>query len=476
MLFFIRRRIRAALLAAILGGAFLPSGAPCVGDPAAPPAQAYREALRPQFHFTARQWTEHRLNPGQRQEGWLNDLNGLVYYGGEYHLFAQRWNQCWIHAVSRDLVHWTELAPAFSEESPGSGVQSGNCVVDYANTSGLSPSKATPPMVAFWARQDNRSICLSYSLDHGRTWKFYAHNPVLVHPERDPMVFWYKPGKHWVMTMYGNNQYHILTSTNLKDWKDEKHPVPNSYECPDLFELAVDGDKARRKWVLIRGNGKYSLGSFDGTAFKEETPQLDSDAGPNFYATQSWGNTGTGDGRRIQAAWMRGGVYPDMPFNQQVTFPRELSLRSTPSGPRLFREPIREIAELHRHEDAWASRALRPGEIWDLKEAGDLYHVKLRVSIPEGATLTFTIRGVPLVLTHRTFACGTDPQPVAGELKAVEVLIDRTSIETYANGGEASGSLCFLPKESGLSLKAEGGPVVVTSLSVFRLKSAWPGG
>ena len=96
-------------------------------------APLYHEALRPQFHFTARQWTMQRLNPMEKQEGWVNDLNGLIYYDGEYHLFAQRWARCWIHAVSRDLVHWTELQPAFWEEKPDSGVQSGTCVVDYKN-------------------------------------------------------------------------------------------------------------------------------------------------------------------------------------------------------------------------------------------------------------------------------------------------------------------------------------------------------
>src|ERR1043165_5293440 len=82
----------------------------------------YQETHRPQFHFTARQWTMDRLNPGMRQEGWLNDLNGLIFYEGEYHLFAQRWNKCWIHGVSKDLVHWTELEPAFWEEQLESGV------------------------------------------------------------------------------------------------------------------------------------------------------------------------------------------------------------------------------------------------------------------------------------------------------------------------------------------------------------------
>ena len=93
--------------------------------------------LRPQFHFTARQWTYHKLNPGMREEGWLNDPNGLIHLDGEYHLFAQRWNRCWIHAVSRDLVHWTELQPAFWEDERfGSGVQSGGAVLDQAQLVG----------------------------------------------------------------------------------------------------------------------------------------------------------------------------------------------------------------------------------------------------------------------------------------------------------------------------------------------------
>lgn len=175
----------------------------------------YQEALRPQFHFTARQWTMTRLNPGMQQEGWINDLNGLIYYDGEYHLFAQRWARCWLHAVSRDLVHWTELEPAFWEEECGSGCQSGTCVIDYQNTAGLAPDPKKPAMVAFFPRWNNREQCIAYSLDHGRSWTFYDKNPVLTHAERDPKVFWYTPGKHWVMMLYGDSQYHILTSTNL---------------------------------------------------------------------------------------------------------------------------------------------------------------------------------------------------------------------------------------------------------------------
>ena len=436
----------------------------------------YREALRPQFHFTARQWTMDRLNPGMREEGWVNDLNGLIYYDGEYHLFAQRWAKCWLHAVSKDLVHWTELPPAFWEEELGSGVQSGTCVVDYKNTSGLSPDPANPPMVAFWSRFDNRTQCLSYSLDHGRIWRLYEKNPLMVFPERDPKVFWHAPSNHWVMMMYGDGKYHIFTSKNLLEWKNENHPIGDSFECPDFFELPIDGDKANKKWVLIQGNGNYSIGTFDGTEFKQETKRLACDGGPNFYATQSWHNTDTGDGRRIQTAWMRGADFIDMPFSQMISFPCELTLRTTPDGLRVFRKPIKEIAALHHGQDQWTNRTLDKDQTLRLEPAGQLFHIEAEVSIAEGARLTFNLRGVAVVLTSKAVESGHKPASVQGEIRKVEILVDRTSVETYVNDGEVSSTRYVLPKASGLSVKAEDGAVTIHSLTVYPLNSAWPDG
>ena len=56
----------------------------------------------------------------------------------------------------------------------------------------------------------------------------------------------------------------------------------------------------------MRGNGRYSVGTFDGSRFKAETEQRDSDVGPNFYATQTWNDTEGADGRRIQIAMYHG--------------------------------------------------------------------------------------------------------------------------------------------------------------------------
>ena len=185
------------------------------------------------------------------EEGWINDVNGLIYHKGQYHMFAQRWARCWLHFVSNDLIHWVEFQPAFWDNDRfGSGVQSGTVVFDSQNVSGLSPYPTRPPLVAFWSGFDNRSQCISYSVDDGLTWTKYAKNPYMIHAERDPDVFWYEPKKHWVLVLTDHGAYRFFTSENLLDWTEQYNPLPNSHECPDMFQLPVDGDLNRQKWVI----------------------------------------------------------------------------------------------------------------------------------------------------------------------------------------------------------------------------------
>jgi fructan beta-fructosidase len=439
-----------------------------------PPADLYREKHRPQFHVTARQWTLRKLNPGMREEGWINDVNGLIFHEGQYHLFAQRWARCWLHLVSKDLVHWTELQPAFWDEPRfGTGVQSGTIVFDRQNVAGLSDDPKRPPLVAFWSGFDNRSQCISYSLDHGLTWAKYAKNPYMLQPERDPKVFWYEPGRKWVMVLYADAKYHIFNSTNLLTWIDQKHPIPDCFECPDLFPVPVDGDRNRTKWVLVRGNGKYSVGDFDGSSFTPQTPQLDCDLGPNFYATQSWGDIPGQEGRRVQIAWMRGGKYPEMPFNQQLSFPCDMTLHAVDGSWRVFRKPVPEIKLLHGREHAWKDLALAAGGSQRLDVPGDLFHILAEVEVPRGSTLTFRIRGTAVTVTDQSVACNSKPARVASGVKTIEILVDRTSIETFANDGETPVSACFLPADDRLTVECTDGPVTVRSLRVYELKSIW---
>jgi fructan beta-fructosidase len=154
----------------------------------------YREKYRPQFHFTSRR-------------GWNNDPNGLVYHQGEWHMFYQhnpfgvKWgNMHWGHAVSRDLVHWTELPEALFQKSLQDMAFSGGGLVDSANTAGWKTGAEDPLVVAFTST--GRGECLAYSLDRGRTLIEYPGNPFLPHQGRDPKIIWYEAGRHWVLIVY----------------------------------------------------------------------------------------------------------------------------------------------------------------------------------------------------------------------------------------------------------------------------------
>ena len=452
-----------------------------------PIAPLYREALRPQFHFTARYWDNYKLNPGPHEEGWINDVNGLVYLDGEYHLFAQRWWSCWLHAVSRDLIHWEELPPAFGKDDKFGGTQSGGAVVDWENTSGLATGD-TPVIVAFWSALGPMQ-CISYSNDRGRTWSKYAANPVLEHGHRDPKVVWYAPQSKWVMVLYGppddpslpENCYLFFESKDLLHWEKLPGEIPNMYECPDFFEIALDGDPEQRRWVVVEADGSYLVGTFDGERFHAETEKLTGDFGPSFYATMSWVNLPPEDGRRIQLGWMRGGSYPDMPFNQQISFPCELTLRTLPEGVRLCRYPVAEIGNLYTDRFALATTPVRAGENPLAHIAGELFDIEVEVDLARStcSAIVLDMCGslVSYVVKDQALdSCGvrTHLPPRDGRVQ-IRVLVDRMSVETFGNRGEVAITSCSQARAGGapLSLVALGGEAFVTALEVRRLGSAW---
>ncbi len=219
----------------------------------------YREAHRPQFHFTSRR-------------GWLNDPNGLLWHDGEYHLFYQHnpygwdWgNMHWGHAVSPDLVHWTEQPIALYPKKYGDWCFSGSGVVDHRNTSGFGKGDEPPLVVAFTST--GRGECIAYSNDRGRTWTEYEANPVVQHRGRDPRLLWHEPTKRWIMAVYDETDdaraIAFYSSTDLKTWTFESR-IDGFYECPDLFELPITENPDETRWVLYGADGLYQLGQFDG--------------------------------------------------------------------------------------------------------------------------------------------------------------------------------------------------------------------
>jgi len=438
----------------------------------APAWPVYAEPLRPVYHFTARQWTMRRLDPVERQEGWLNDLNGLVVVDGEFHLFAQRWNKCWIHAVSTNLVHWTELPPAFWEDDLDQGVQSGSCVVDVGNTSGLGEPGGPAPMIAFWSRNDNLTQGIHYSLDRGRTWQAWAGNPIMHQGERDPMVLRDHRRDRWCMVLYANRRYELLISTDLLHWEPVGDLGPG-FECPDFFELPIE-DGSESRWVLVRGDGSYEIGAFDGAAFVPETPLLTVDGGPNFYATQSWNAATDGVPRRVQMAWVHRSPFPGMPFSQQVTIPCDLALRSTPAGLRLHRSPAGELTALERREHDGPAGDLAPDKTWSASYGTSALRLRADLEIPAGAALELDLCGRRVVVERDRIAIDGTAQPTHTPVRQIDILLDVASVEVFANQGEASLTAYALSGPSEVRVTARHAPVTFRRARVAELDSIWP--
>lgn len=297
---------------------------------------------RPSYHFTP-------------LYGWMNDPNGMVYKDGEYHLYFQynpygsKWgNMHWGHAVSKDLVHWEHLDPAIARDPVGH-IFSGSSVVDKKNTAGFGKN-------AIIAIYTNNSVnhdevqCIAYSNDNGRTFTKYEGNPVLTPFDglkdfRDPKVFWYEKGKCWYMIVSADKETRFYKSKNLKKWTYVSAfgkglgQQPCQYECPDFFQLPVNGDKKKMKWVMTMNINpgcwfggsatEYFVGDFDGKNFTcpdaHDVKWLD--WGKDHYATVTFSNTGD---RVLGITWMSNWQYANLtPFKQNRGangLPRELKL------------------------------------------------------------------------------------------------------------------------------------------------------
>lgn len=319
---------------------------------------ANKESFRPLYHHTP-------------AYGWMNDPNGMFYKDGVYHLYFQYnpygavWgNMHWGHSTSTDLMHWKFEGCAIVPDAWGA-IFSGSCVVDHENTAGFgkeavvafyTSAKSTP-----WG--DIQMQSMAYSLDNGKTFTKYEGNPILTSSEkdfRDPKVFWYAPGKHWVMILAVGQHMEIYSSVNLKEWKKESEfgamqgAHGGVWECPDLVEIPVEGTR-EKKWVLIcnlnpggpfgGSAAQYFVGSFDGKKFVNESPTQTKwmDWGKDNYATVTWNNAP--DGRCIALGWMSNWQYannvPTRQYRSANTLARDLTLyregqelylKSTPSS------------------------------------------------------------------------------------------------------------------------------------------------
>lgn len=330
----------------------------------------YKEPFRPQYHFSP-------------PEMWMNDPNGLLYNQGIYHLFYQYYPEDivwgpmhWGHATSTDMLHWENKPIALYPDKNGL-IFSGSAVLDENNSSELGTAD-NPPLVAIFTYHnmekekaggmDYQTQGVAYSLDKGESFSMYKGNPVLLNTEfkdfRDPKVFWDDKTGQWVMALVAGDHLRLYRSDNLLEWAymssfgATQGAHGGVWECPDLFELEVEGTD-ESKWVLLisinpgapnGGSGtQYFVGEYDGTTFtsnQKEEKWLD--WGTDNYAGVTYNNTP--DNERLFIGWMSNWSYardtPTEEWRSAMTLPRTLSLSKINNTYQLLNYPIAGVDDL----------------------------------------------------------------------------------------------------------------------------------
>ena len=325
--------------------------------------------------------------------------------------------------------------------------------------------------------------CIAYSLDKGRTWTKYKGNPVIdskakwnSKDTRDPKVFWHKPSGKWVMVLNERDGHSIYNSDNLKDWTFESH-ITGFWECPELFELPVDGNKDNTKWVMYGASGTYMLGAFDGKKFTPESGKYYYSTG-SIYAAQTFTNIPESDGRRIQVGWGRIS-HPGMPFNGMMLFPTELSLRTTKDGIRLFSKPIEELERLQTSVGKW--RALTADKADELlrqyRDAGTL-RIRTTLKLSHATNAGLNLFGQSLLdydmNYNRINGVFYSPEDMTSMEITADIILDKTSIEVYIDDGAYSYSMERRPDlKNREGFHFWGNNIEVKEMEVYTFRSIW---
>lgn len=473
-----------------------------------------KEKFRPVYHHTP-------------AYGWMNDPNGMFYKDGVYHLYFQHnpygstWgNMTWGHSTSTDLVHWHFEGDAIHPDAWGA-IFSGSCVVDYDNTAGFGKGA----VIAFYTSAksglggDVQAQSMAYSLDNGKTFTKYQNNPILTSKARDfrdPKVFWYAPGKHWVMMLAVGQEMQIYSSTDLKKWKKESSFGARQgahggvWECPDLVELPVDGTK-EKKWVLIcninpggpfGGSAtQYFVGTFDGKTFVNESPTVTKwmDWGKDNYATVTWNNVP--GGRCIALGWMSNwqyqGVLPTVQYRGANTIARDLMLYRYKGDCFLKSTPVPELKKARDGQKSISSfRINQSPEMVALPEdAAGTFEMELALENQGAQKIYMTLQNDNKQQVSMWYDCmrkqfvmdrsESGKTDFSADFPAVTVApihdtktikltlyVDRSSIEVFGEGGKYVMTNRVFPDNpyNRISFHVSDGSCMVKSLNIYGIR------
>ena len=447
----------------------------------------YDEPFRGQYHFSPK-------------TGWMNDINGLFYFNNKYHMiymwgYKTHGAAFTGYTTSPDLLHWTDRGVAHIGDKKGDltgavsnatgyEIFSGSGVVVSGTTAQAITGSTNEAMIAIYTGT-KVGTCLSWSNDDGATWNAYPGNPV-ANPTtdtvpRDPFVMWYEPTSQWILLIYENGTS-FYGSSDLINWTFlSNHPF--GYECPDFFELPLDGNENNKKWVLSDASGRYLVGSFDGTTFTadKEGKGLLQDVGPDFYAAQHFYRPNLPGGKVIQIAWndnWNGGI-GESPWQRNATFPVEIDLVTYNGESRLTRTPIPAISNIYTSTKTWGIQTLSSSSNPLSSVSSKNFDLKAEFDL-DGTTAT----QISFIIANRTVTYDVEAQtllgksmpPMSGDRIKIRILVDHSQLEVFGNNGIFSYSqqFGFTPSDSTLTYSGNGN-VELVSMEFHEVDRTWDG-
>ncbi len=425
-----------------LGGAAAYETALAAGRPkTAAEFARYRDGLsadpdRPRYHVTP-------------PANWLNDPNGMIRHDGAYHLFYQynpggpyHHTVHWGHAVSEDLVHWTDRPVAMTPDPAGpdrDGCWSG-CAVAVSRPAGsdgavvpavvddpdggsdddddpnaASCSTAETDVYALYTggRDGWQLPCLAAAIDEDLTaFEPVAGGPVIDAPPAE-LDLLSTPGEpaHFRdhCLHYEDGRWHQLigvglqdlgggvvaySSPDLREWTYEGPVLVTDavepgvvWECPELLRFP-DGDLLH---VSDYSHVRYFVGEFDaGTArfTVERSGTLDPGA---FYAPQS---LSTPDDRQVTVGWLREersvGRQWDAGWAGAMSLPREVAVVDG----ELRQRPVREVERL-RDRRRFDGTVSLDDETRRLDVAGIALELRARADPTDAGEVGLVVRASP---------------------------------------------------------------------------------
>lgn len=481
--------------------------------------------FRPSYHITP-------------AKNWMNDpqrpilLDGVWHYYYLYNAGYPKENGTeWYHLTSTDLVHWKDEGVAIAKYKNGLGdIETGSAVVDHDNSAGFGKGA----VIAVMTQQDQgiQRQSLFYSTDHGYSFTAYRQNPVMDNPGephwRDPKIIRDEAHGQWVMALAEGDKIGMYTSPDLKDWRyasGVERTGLGALECPDLFQLDLDGDPSKRTWVLAASaNGKeegfttgvaYWTGEWDGTRFTPSGgPHQWLDAGSDFYAAVTWDDPRLTESQRMSSrhaiGWMNNWAYArQLPTEDwhggADSMVRDIRLKTIAGTPTLVSSPsaamqsiegpVATTGERRLTQDGAGQLPAPEGGAYRLDvtlertadDDGSVARIELGSDGETFATVGYDFADQSAFISREADAAATGKAGLSPDYRAsrravspardgkveLSIFVDYSSVEVFINGGEKTMTSLVFPSAGTPSIKAAtaGGALTLKSFSYRRLAS-----